>query len=124
MKREGNHARNKEQEYRQQFEICSKNRTPAGLTLVFSGERTLHNELVGTPVPETYHSRTHQSAEPGEIGIAVVADQIGHGVAIFVGLNRRADAHHFIPAAELLQAKHQYDKRTQKQDGRLEHRCV
>ena len=124
MQGESNHTRNQEQEYRQQFQVCTENSTATGFFFVFTGKYALHNELVGTPVPETDNGRTNQCTQPWEIGIIVIADKLGHGVSILIDCNCTAYAHHFIPTTQFFKTEDEDDKRTQKKDRGLQYRGI
>ncbi len=103
------HAGDEEQEYGQKFEVCPEDGAAARLALVLAREYALYDELVGAPVPEAYDGGAYQCAEPGEVGVAVAADKIGHGIAVFVDFYGVADTHHFIPSSEFLQSEHKND---------------
>ncbi len=121
MESEGDHTGNEEEEYGQKFEIGTEDSASAAFFLILAREYTLNDELVGTPIPEADHGRADEGAEPRILGVAVVADKVCHGVAIFIYLHRRADTHHLIPTAEFLEAEHKDDKRAEEKNGCLEH---
>ena len=118
------HARNKEKENRQQFEIRAEYRSSPRLFLVLSREDTLHDKLIGTPIPETDNRRTDKCTQPRKVGIPVIAYEIGHGITVIVDSYVAANAHHLIPTAQFFKSENQDDKRSEKKYRRLQYRGV
>ena len=123
-KGKSDHARNKEKENRQQFEIRAEYRSSPRLFLVLSREDTLHDKLVGTPIPETDNRRTDKCTQPRKVGIPVIAYEIGHGITVIVDGYVAANAHHLIPTAQFFKSENQDDKRSEKKYRRLQYRGV
>ena len=81
------HAWNKEQEHRKELKISTENGTAASFLFILARQNTLHDELVGTPVPETDHRRADESTEPRILGVIVVTYEVDHSVAILINLD-------------------------------------
>ena len=87
MECECDHTGDEEQEHRKQFKISTEDCTTASFLFILTRKNALNDELVSTPVPETDHSRTDEGTEPGILCVAVVADEVGHCVAVFIHFN-------------------------------------
>lgn len=96
----GNHARDKEQEYRKELQVCTEDGPPASLFLVLTGKDSLDDKLVCAPVPKTNYGGPEQSPVPGEFRILAASHEAGHGVSEVVYRLRAADVHHCVPASQ------------------------
>ena len=99
-------------------------RSSPRLFLVLSREDTLHDKLVGTPIPETDNRRTDKCTQPRKVGIPVIAYEIGHGITVIVDSYVAANAHHLIPTAQFFKSENQDDKRSEKKYRSLQYRGV
>ena len=102
--RQRDHARDDEDEDRQQLEEGREDGAATGLRLVGRAERALHDVLVGAPVPEADDRRAEQHAQPRVVAVEVPRDAAGF-------LHRRprafeAGRHQRLPQVEHLRPEH------------------
>src|SRR6266446_4639200 len=75
-KREGDDARQNEHEDGQNFQEAGKNRACLGVALVARGEHALHDDLVGTPIPDAENWRAKKDAGPWKVWIGDRFDHV------------------------------------------------
>src|SRR6266478_525683 len=75
-KREGDDAGQDEHENWQNFQEASKNRACFGVTFVARGEHALHDDLVGTPIPDAENGRAEKNAGPRKVWIGDRSDHV------------------------------------------------
>ena len=56
---------------RQNFQKAGENRPRFSVALVLRGEHALHDDLVGTPIPDAENRCAEENAGPGKVRIAM-----------------------------------------------------
>src|SRR2546430_11236671 len=72
--RQRDHARNDEDEHREELQECREDRAAPRLALVPRPQGTLHDVLIGGPIPQPDDRRAEQHAEPWIVAAEVPGD--------------------------------------------------